>query len=183
MRAVKTVITAAGKFRQSNPSDTEETIVLLALRSVNLPKFLAHDVPLFEGILSDLFPGASMPATVYEGLMPALHTAAEKAGLVPESPFLNRCVQLWDTTQVRHGVMVVGPAGTGKSAVIDTLAGAVSTLAETHTKAFSPYMPVRCRFIIFLECFIGCMCLCTVGPASRREPQSRYPRPTLRRVR
>ena len=46
--------------------------------------------------------------------------------------WLNKCIQLYETYLVRHGIMLVGPAGSGKSSICECLAGALTELGTKH---------------------------------------------------
>ncbi|XP_073667291.1 dynein axonemal heavy chain 1 [Tursiops truncatus] len=128
MRAVKTVISAAGNLKRENPSMDEELICLRAIRDVNVPKFLQEDLKLFSGIVSDLFPTIKEEVTDYGNLDEAIRKACEKNNLKDVDGFLTKCIQLYETTVVRHGLMLVGPTGSGKSNCYRVLAAAMTSL-------------------------------------------------------
>ena len=48
---------------ESESLDEEEShLIINAVKDVNIPKFVAEDLPLFTRILADLFPGLDPPA-------------------------------------------------------------------------------------------------------------------------
>lgn len=130
MRAVRSVINAAGLLKSASPDMNEEQLLLRALRDVNVPKFLKDDLPLFENIIQDLFPGVSKPVIDYGNLFDSVKKSCEKLVLQPSKPFMEKVTQLYDTIQVRHGLMLVGPTGGGKTSVLKVLASGMSALAN-----------------------------------------------------
>jgi len=77
MRAVRSVINAAGLLKQADQESNEHQLLLRALRDVNVPKFLKDDIPLFENIILDLFPGVERPKVDYGNLATAITEACK----------------------------------------------------------------------------------------------------------
>ena len=61
MRAIKSVLRASGRIKRECPDLDETTVMIKSIRDMNLPKFIAEDVILFDNLFMDLFPDCEEP--------------------------------------------------------------------------------------------------------------------------
>ncbi|CAH1233746.1 DNAH10 [Branchiostoma lanceolatum] len=135
LRALKSVLVMAGELKRGSPDLDEDVVLMRALRDMNLPKFVFEDVPLFLGLIGDLFPGLDCPRVRYPSFNDAVEQSLEDNGYILLPQQADKVVQMYETMLTRHTTMIVGPTGGGKSVVINTLAHAQTRLG-LNTKLY-----------------------------------------------
>ena len=55
-----------------------------AIKDMNMPKFVAEDIPLFNALFNDLFPNMDLPETVNEQLRDAIIQEMKNEKLQPK---------------------------------------------------------------------------------------------------
>lgn len=134
LRNILAVLRTGGQTKRDNPTASESFLLYRTLREMNLSKMVAQDVPLFLSLLADLFPNLSPPPKAdYPQLEAALKVVVENNKLVYHPTWIGKTLQLYDTTLVRHGIMLVGPSGGGKTQIFKCLRSALDqTTGTTH---------------------------------------------------
>ncbi len=99
---------------------------------------------LAQAILQDLFPGVVIPDHDYGRLKVEIEEVARAQNLQVVESQTRKVIDLYETMLVRHGVMLVGPTGGGKSTVYRNLARTCENLHAAGLQEEDPFfMPVH----------------------------------------
>uniref|UniRef100_A0A8C1Q525 Dynein, axonemal, heavy chain 2 n=1 Tax=Cyprinus carpio TaxID=7962 RepID=A0A8C1Q525_CYPCA len=126
LRALTSLLRYAGKKRR---------ILLMSMKDMNIAKLTSIDLPLFNGIIQDLFPAVETPTIDYGKV------ACSTNGLQVTPFTVTKVIQLYETKNSRHSSMIVGKTGSGKTVTWRTLQNALSTL---HRKGEPEFNIIRC---------------------------------------
>ncbi|CDJ70400.1 hypothetical protein, conserved [Eimeria necatrix] len=137
LRAMKTVLVAAGQMKKNQPEDDEASIVMHALRSVT-PRLVTDDVPVYLGLIADMFPQQRLPKASDSPMKAALEKVLQEQHLQAIPSFVEKGMELYETQLLRHGLLVVGAPGVGKSTLILGLSRAMSHILEKQNNSCSP---------------------------------------------
>uniref|UniRef100_A0A8B9HTP5 Dynein, axonemal, heavy chain 9 n=1 Tax=Astyanax mexicanus TaxID=7994 RepID=A0A8B9HTP5_ASTMX len=121
LRAIKSVLVVAGSLKRGDPERPEDQVLMRALRDFNVPKIVTDDMPVFMGLIGDLFPALDVPRKRDLDFEKFVRESVLDLKLQAEDNFVLKVVQLEELLAVRHSVFVVGNAGTGKSQVLKSL--------------------------------------------------------------
>ncbi|HLD78384.1 MAG TPA: AAA family ATPase, partial [archaeon] len=149
LRALKSVLVSSGNMKRQEsdqphatdavagdgaPADDamlrqfEEMILLRSICENVIPKLVAEDIALFQSLLGDVFPKCVVESIRMDALRRRVVELCHARRLVPSAPFVEKMLQLYKVQELRHGVMLVGPSGSGKSASWETLLEAMEHL-------------------------------------------------------
>ncbi|XP_046574741.1 LOW QUALITY PROTEIN: dynein axonemal heavy chain 2-like [Haliotis rubra] len=115
LRALVSVLRYAGKKKRSNPHMSDEEILLLSMKDMNIAKLTSVDLPLFNGIMMDLFPGVETPVVDNSKLKKAITAELKEHSLQVNEHTITKIIQLYETKTSRHAVMIVGSTQAGKT--------------------------------------------------------------------
>lgn len=102
--------------------------MLQALVESNLPKLLKEDAILFLDILRDLFPLAGKGLHEHADIQLAIQRAVKDLNYEQWPSQADKALQLYNQIVLRHGTMLVGGAGSGKTTVRNILQKALAYL-------------------------------------------------------
>eukprot|EP01116_Phalansterium_solitarium_P005286 TRINITY_DN1679_c0_g1_i1.p1 TRINITY_DN1679_c0_g1~~TRINITY_DN1679_c0_g1_i1.p1 ORF type:complete len:4594 (-),score=1709.56 TRINITY_DN1679_c0_g1_i1:318-14099(-) len=137
LRALKSVLVSAGSLKRqmsvardaaakagqnvSSEQDFEQDVLIRSVCESFIPKLVAEDIPLLYSLLSDVFPGSTFVPSQLGSLRKNISIVCKARHLVEKPDWVEKLIQLYQVSQNAHGVMLVGPSGSGKSSAMHVL--------------------------------------------------------------
>lgn len=133
LRALKTLLVSAGGLKRKAIMDNdgqvegeelatlERKVLIQGACNNILPKLVADDLDVFSSILEDVFPGSSVTKIDDEKLKDKIDEICKSHNYTPADQWVQKILQLKMVIEMRHGIMIVGPSGVGKTSALRTL--------------------------------------------------------------
>lgn len=136
LRALKSVVTSAGNLKRQKYEKNEKEllgmdeaqqeaferdVLISSVCDTVVPKLVAEDLPLLQSLLSSVFTGATVKQIEAMQLRAMIREVCSDHKLRATDVFVEKVLQLYLVQEIRHGIMMVGPSGSGKSSVIHVL--------------------------------------------------------------
>ncbi|KAL0129633.1 hypothetical protein PUN28_001711 [Cardiocondyla obscurior] len=137
LRGIVSLTRYAGKKKRLYPHLSDEEIIILAMKDMNVAKLTSDDLPLFLDITTDLFPDVDVPAVDYEEIISYITSEAIKLKLQPIPMIVTKVIELYETKNSRHSTMIVGASNTAKTATWKILQNAMTTMKSDGKLGFN----------------------------------------------
>ncbi|VDO10427.1 unnamed protein product [Brugia timori] len=160
LRALKYVLVSAGNIKRDeiqrmiqsrsdiNKSDisseiSEQQILIQSVCETLVPKLISDDIALLFSLLSDVFPSIQFKPSQMDGLRSEIAKVCDQL-LLCQSPipgelgsaWLEKVLQLYQITNLNHGLMLVGASGSGKTTAWKVLLKALERLEGVEGVAY-----------------------------------------------
>ncbi|OJA07948.1 hypothetical protein AZE42_05923 [Rhizopogon vesiculosus] len=148
LRALKAVLASAGILKRErlqsarfedaddpaalSDSISEQIILIQSVTETIVPKLVADDVPLLTSLLADVFPGTDYVPVDLDALREQILKVCAERRLVDGERWVAKILQLYQIQKIQHGLMMVGPSGTGKTNAWQVLLAALERLDGTE---------------------------------------------------
>ncbi|CBH12406.1 dynein heavy chain, cytosolic, putative [Trypanosoma brucei gambiense DAL972] len=125
----ETASSATAVEDDSNVNSRECELMLGSLINNIVPRLISEDVILFYPLLRDFFPGRPVPDVFESLLRSTIEEVCQDTHYTPTPAWVEKIYQLYRTRKTRHGLMLVGPSGTGKTSCWKTLLRVMARLS------------------------------------------------------
>ncbi|XP_025833356.1 dynein heavy chain, cytoplasmic [Agrilus planipennis] len=99
----------------------EQEILIQSVCETMVPKLVAEDIPLLFSLLNDVFPNVQYTRAEMKNLKDEIKKVCQEEFMVcgegdeQGAAWMEKVLQLYQISNLNHGLMMVGPSGSGKS--------------------------------------------------------------------
>jgi len=141
LRALKTLLVSAGGLKRKAMEsidpvegdalfEIEKQVLIQGACNNVIPKLVAEDLVIFSERLESIFPGSEVAKMEDDNLKNELIKICATENLVAGNVWMQKILQLKQVLDMRHGVMLVGPSGSGKSSALRVLMKGLEKINE-----------------------------------------------------
>eukprot|EP00559_Dactyliosolen_fragilissimus_P007927 CAMPEP_0184869058 /NCGR_PEP_ID=MMETSP0580-20130426/32666_1 /TAXON_ID=1118495 /ORGANISM="Dactyliosolen fragilissimus" /LENGTH=2586 /DNA_ID=CAMNT_0027370293 /DNA_START=1 /DNA_END=7761 /DNA_ORIENTATION=+ len=147
LRALKTLLVSAGDLKRNllegndaldseSLEDAEMKVLVQGVCNNVVPKLVAEDMNIFTEVLTNTFPGAEVCKMEDDTLREEIVKNCEINNFVAGENWIQKVLQVKQVLDMRHGVMLVGPSGVGKSSALTILSKSLEKIDNTKTDLY-----------------------------------------------